>query len=801
MDESTIQASGNAIPLANLNENELRAKIEDIFKKRPCDFQYKLFEAQRSGKNIISIARTGSGKTLTYFMPLVLSDSGIIVIVTALNVLGEQFEREARAAGYTALSVNGENDSDTVFKDIKSLKYRVLIFSPDIMMKRGGRCQTILWPTKSFVSKIQRIIFDEAHCVLQWGLSFRPEYKAAANITFYLPTIPVYLSSATMAPAIVSQLKQVFRLTEKNTEVFQRSNDRPNIAIVVRRMQYPQDSFEDLAFLVPKDWKEGDPPPPKFMVFFDNKKDAEAAAKFLWSRVSMDLRQKISWFHAGMTRFFRVEQIAKLRGDDGISEEAWGFMATDSGGLGLDVPNVNIVVQYKATSSLDTIVQRFGRAVRDVHLQGVAILIAEPHWFYEDLLQRENARQRRGLKRSAPLQDSSRVQQFPQVKRTRIDVNRDSISSHSITSNILSPSKRANRPSGESVHTAARVAPSVTHQVRHQLELEPGLEIEQNGRGCNEFMESCEISDESDEEAEDGGSRENSDKALHTQETLRLQSIPVQESVDDEEVLAMIHEGIAFRTKGRKSAASNRPPRVPDRETCLFINAHNLAAEQHCRRWHVNKYYANHLAPRDSKLCCERCEVKPPTICCDICHPAQVVSLIPLRNDNPPSRTRKPRRFNIKNFTMSTSDKALQKALFQWRDAMAKEKFEEYEEYGGDILMHYRIVDRVVELSQANKLESVKSLQDQTGWAWAPEYGEQVLELVQKHSAMSAQQVAASSSSTHQRPQHKDTAQPRQSRASPTCSICGETGHRRNSGRCPVNIAARRNENQPLPLK
>ena len=98
------------------NESELRAKILQIFKKRPCDFQYKLLEAQQHGKNIISVARTGSGKTLTYFMPLVMSDDSIIIIVTALNVLGEQFEREAQTAGYAALSVNGENESDSVFK-------------------------------------------------------------------------------------------------------------------------------------------------------------------------------------------------------------------------------------------------------------------------------------------------------------------------------------------------------------------------------------------------------------------------------------------------------------------------------------------------------------------------------------------------------------------------------------------------------------------------------------------------------------------------------------------------------------
>ena len=196
------------------------------------------------------------------------------------------------------------------------------------MMKRGGRCQTILWPAKSFVSKIQRIVFDEAHCVLQWGLSFRPEYKAATNITFYLPNIPVYLSSATMPPTVVSQLKQVFRLTDKNTTVIQRSNDRPNIAIVVRRMEYPQDSFEDLAFLVPKDWKQGDPPPPKFMVFCNSKQDCVNAALYWMSKLPLNHCDKIRWFFSDMSDEFKDQALEDLR-----EGRFWCIVCTDSAGM------------------------------------------------------------------------------------------------------------------------------------------------------------------------------------------------------------------------------------------------------------------------------------------------------------------------------------------------------------------------------------------------------------------------------------------------------------------------------------
>ncbi|KAI0787245.1 hypothetical protein BC629DRAFT_1440397 [Irpex lacteus] len=76
--------------------------------------KYSFTVAQRSGKNIISVSRTGSGKTLTYLMPLIDSPDGIVIIVTALNILGEQFVAAAEAAGFSAISVNGQNDTKSV---------------------------------------------------------------------------------------------------------------------------------------------------------------------------------------------------------------------------------------------------------------------------------------------------------------------------------------------------------------------------------------------------------------------------------------------------------------------------------------------------------------------------------------------------------------------------------------------------------------------------------------------------------------------------------------------------------------
>lgn len=99
-----------------LSDDEIWIKTQDIFTKRPCNFQIKLCRAQLERKNIISIAATGSGKTLSYLMTLPFSQDSIIIIITALVVLGDQFVSEAAQAGYSAISVSAENDNEKTFK-------------------------------------------------------------------------------------------------------------------------------------------------------------------------------------------------------------------------------------------------------------------------------------------------------------------------------------------------------------------------------------------------------------------------------------------------------------------------------------------------------------------------------------------------------------------------------------------------------------------------------------------------------------------------------------------------------------
>lgn len=171
------------------------------------------------------------------------------------------------------------------------------------------------------------MVFDEAHCILKWGNSFRPEYAQVTNILHFLPSLPLYLLSATMPPPMIRALAEHFRFS-KDHLLFQRSNDRSNIHLALRKMQYPQNSYHDLAFLIPRNWKEGDPIPIPFLVFFNSKKEAEQAVLYLMSRVTVALRKKFCWFHAGMSSLFRIEKM-----EDFKNGEMWGLFMTDVGGM------------------------------------------------------------------------------------------------------------------------------------------------------------------------------------------------------------------------------------------------------------------------------------------------------------------------------------------------------------------------------------------------------------------------------------------------------------------------------------
>jgi ATP-dependent DNA helicase RecQ len=201
-----------------------------------------------------------------------------------------------------------------------------VIVNPEILM--GNDNIEKLWKKPHVTKRIMSIIFDEGHCISTWN-KFRNQYQRVGDLRYLIPEkVPFYVVSATLPPAVLLDIVEILKLRPKETVHIIYSNDRPEIRLSVRGLVCAASSFQDLAFLIPPNYQEGDPPILPFLVFFDDTKEAERACKYLCTLLPRSLWHKIRWFHSTMTHHFREAQVEAVKAGD-----VWGLCCTDAFGM------------------------------------------------------------------------------------------------------------------------------------------------------------------------------------------------------------------------------------------------------------------------------------------------------------------------------------------------------------------------------------------------------------------------------------------------------------------------------------
>ncbi|KAJ6472221.1 P-loop containing nucleoside triphosphate hydrolase protein [Mycena vitilis] len=305
--------------------DEIRAKA---IERLGCLWQIKVVEAilKRDG-DVVCIAATGSGKTLTFWLPLLFRTGGIQLVISPLNILGQQNVAQLAGMNIQGITITGETATPRNFQDIEDGKYSVVVTNVETLMQQDGGFER-LWKKPDFTSRLISLVWDEGHCASTWA-GFRPEYKHVSRLRFLIPRdIPFLIVSATLPPAVLSDVMHNLQVSPKKCTIIRRSNDRPNIHLVVREMKYSMSSYKDLAFLIPEDWKPGDPLPSKFLIFLDSIADSIEAVKFLRARLPPEYRHKIKWFNSEMSSEFK-----DLESDALKSGQIWGLSCTDSFGM------------------------------------------------------------------------------------------------------------------------------------------------------------------------------------------------------------------------------------------------------------------------------------------------------------------------------------------------------------------------------------------------------------------------------------------------------------------------------------
>ncbi|KAJ3560032.1 hypothetical protein NP233_g11097 [Leucocoprinus birnbaumii] len=263
-----------------------------------------------------------------------------------------------------------------------------VIINPEILMNNPHIEE--LWKSQEFISRLAYFVFDEAHCIRQWG-GFRNAYRDVGLLKYLTSKkVPCYAASATLPQAILDDVISTLELDREKIEYVLRSNSRPDISLTVWPIVYASKSFKDLDFLlrVPRGR------PPKFLVFFDNIKKAEQATKYLRQLLPRPLQCKIKYFHSGMSQEYCDIELEAFR-----VSETWGLCVTDAFGMGMDIPDVDVVVQWMPPLDMSTLWQRFGRGARGEGLNATAILLVNKNHTLEERLKAEARTRERELKK------------------------------------------------------------------------------------------------------------------------------------------------------------------------------------------------------------------------------------------------------------------------------------------------------------------------------------------------------------------------------------------------------------------
>ncbi|KIK79488.1 hypothetical protein PAXRUDRAFT_161200, partial [Paxillus rubicundulus Ve08.2h10] len=216
------------------------------------------------------------------------------------------------------------------------------------------------------------------HIALLSGETSNLSIENLAICTTYIlsSNIQLLVASATLTKAVLSDITCLLHIQANKLVVICCSSDQPNIKIEVRKIRYALSSYADLVFLIPAGFKVSDPPPQKFLIFFNNIPESINAACSLHRCLPSELRVKIKWFNADMLMTYKEVELENL-----VSGETWGLCTTASFGMGMDIADIFLVIQWRATCKIAALWQWFCRAVQNQELTGMALLLAEKQYF------------------------------------------------------------------------------------------------------------------------------------------------------------------------------------------------------------------------------------------------------------------------------------------------------------------------------------------------------------------------------------------------------------------------------------
>lgn len=302
------------------------------------DLQEDIIESVCEGKDTLGLMPTGGGKSITFQVPALAMDGVCIVITPLIALMKDQVQhlRERNILAAAIYSGMSHKEILTALENCVYGNYKFLYVSPE-------RIGTELFIAKVKAMKVCLITVDESHCISQWGYDFRPSYLKIADIRHILRGVPVLALTATATPAVVKDIQEKLEFEKEN--VFSMSFERKNLAYVVR---HAEDKKGELLHIL-------ESLPGCAIVYVRNRNKTKEIAD--------ELNRKditATYYHAGMDN-----AVKDLRQKKWQSGEYRVIVATNAFGMGIDKPDVRLVVHIDLPDSPEAYFQEAGRAGRD----------------------------------------------------------------------------------------------------------------------------------------------------------------------------------------------------------------------------------------------------------------------------------------------------------------------------------------------------------------------------------------------------------------------------------------------------
>ena len=313
--------------------------------------QRNIIESIASGRDTLGLMPTGGGKSITFQVPA-LAQEGVCIVITPLIALMKDQVQHLREHGILADAIYADKSRSEILQTLDNAIFggvKILYVSPE-------RLASEMFQTKLRHIHVSFITVDEAHCISQWGYDFRPSYLQIASIREMKPGMPILALTATATPEVVDDIQERLHFKEKN--VFKMSFERKNLAYVVREAEDKQGEMIHILQSVGG----------SAIIYARSRKRTKEMAQLL-------SQQGITatFYHAGLDPDVKDQRQKAWQKD-----EVRVMCATNAFGMGIDKPDVRVVIHIDCPDSLEAYFQEAGRAGRDGQ-KSYAVLLYNKH--------------------------------------------------------------------------------------------------------------------------------------------------------------------------------------------------------------------------------------------------------------------------------------------------------------------------------------------------------------------------------------------------------------------------------------